>query len=198
MTSPTQAALRLLADELGADAAVLARHDGPASTVVSVSTIDAVREGDPWPPPPSDSSESMLDMLVTDPSRFPGLLTTAVRLGLPAPVRAVLTTSLVGGDLRLILAWAQSEPPERAVDLASTAAWGVFTTLAPLLDTQRMAEQTTARFRAVLGAMSQAVVLFDNSGGPGEVNAAAARLLGVDEGSVPAEQLSGGVCPEFG
>ncbi|MBI1352606.1 MAG: PAS domain S-box protein [Actinomycetales bacterium] len=187
MRAPSHPALEILVRELHADGAVLIRRDTPGSACVSDATVPTIAEGDPWPNLPEIDDAQ----LITDPSRFGRYTSTAMRLSLPSELRGVLIAPLAEGRLALLVAWAQSRPPEDETALTSSGTFATFAALAPLLDTQRQYELSNARLRALLGAMSQAVVLVDGSGGPGEINRAAGGLLGLPAGAVSATELSG-------
>jgi PAS domain S-box-containing protein len=191
VTPEVLAALRTIVADVGADAGALVRIEGPGRAIVTSSTLrGAVSLGESWVAADLLADEDLPTTLVTDHAQFGQFVPTGFRLALPADIRGVVVASVVGTPTRVVLVWCLADPPPDAVARLESGAFEGFTMLAPLLDAQVQAQSAAARLRAVVGSLEQAVVVIDGAGQTGEVNAAAAALLGLDEGTVPADRLT--------
>jgi PAS domain S-box-containing protein len=189
MTPEVVAALRTIIAELEADAGFLVRVGPGGSAAVTSSTLKgAVDVGDPWGAPGALDAAGL--EVLTDDRDFAGLVPTSVRLGLDAPVRAVLVAPVADTRSRIVVVWAGNEVPEGARDLLASGAFARFVLLAPLLDAQVQAQEAARRLEAVVGSLDQSVVVVDDDAAWTDVNAAAAMLLGVPAGAVEAEVLA--------
>ncbi len=189
MTPEVVEALRTIVEELDADAGFLVRVGRLGNTAVTSSTLkEAIDVGDSW------GAAGALDPagteVVTDESEMAGLVPTAVRLALHAPLRAVLAAPVAETRSRIVLVWAAREVPVGARDRLASGSFSRFELLAPLLDAQVQAQEAARRLEAVVGSLDQAVIVVDADTGWTDVNAAAAQLLGVPAGAVDAEVLA--------
>ncbi|MFN8158910.1 MAG: PAS domain S-box protein [Candidatus Nanopelagicales bacterium] len=189
MTPEVVAALRTIIAELGADAGFLVRVGPRGAAAVTSSTLkDAVDVGDPWGAPGALDAAG-LDV-ITDERDFAGLVPTAVRLRLDAPLSAVLVAPVAETQSRIVIVWASLPVPADARERLASGSFSRFVLLAPLLDAQVQAQEAARRLEAVVGSLDQAVVVVDDDAGWADVNAAAARLLGVPVGPVDPEQIA--------
>jgi PAS domain S-box-containing protein len=191
VTPEVLAALRIIVADVGADAGALVRLTGSGRAIVTSSTLPGtVGLGDSWVASDRLADEILESVLVTDESAFAQFVPTAFRLALPGDITGVLVASVSGTPSRMVLVWCRDAPPADAVARLRAGAFEGFSMLAPLLDAQVEALSSAARLQAVVSSLEQAVVVVDGSGRSGEVNAAAATLLGLREGAVPADQLA--------
>ena len=186
-----RAVLRRVAAEAAADAGVLLSPGPSGAWVVASSTVEPeLRVGDDWAAPvlmaDGDDPE-----LVTEPGRVAVLVPDPVRQALGAEPSGILFAPLAGACSRIVLVWARKPPPGGAAsDLAPAVARHV-EGLAPLLDAQVEAHESVRRLQAAVAtAIDQAVVVTVGGDGRPSINAAAARLLGLDTQSVDSAALT--------
>lgn len=202
MTSAASAALRHLSGTVGADAAVLWRSaEGVGAPVVLISVPEGLAESrSPWALAEIDPSDELAPVLVAEPGELARYLPMTIRLALPEPASAVLVVPIVrpepggvaarGPLTTMVLIWCDSVPPDDVVEsVQSTMDHGLAVDL-ELWDAQLRWSAAQAKLAAIGAALEQAVVIVDDTGGPGEVNPAAGRLLGLPPGYVAADRLA--------
>ncbi len=181
--------LHQLVAELHADAAVVWREEeGLSEGLVLASVPPAlVAAGSPWPP---GGPRAPTLRVQRSPSMISLLVPTAVRLSLHAPPRAVLSTplSLTGGSLLVL--WCTADPDDAHVVPVLTASLERLGRQATDWADHQQCQATALRVGAALGALTQAVVTIDELRDVANLNAAAARLLGLTEGDVRSSSVA--------
>ena len=191
MTPEGVVALRRIVAELGADAGVLLRLTPSGACVVTSSTLGPeLGVDDVWASPGSLSDTDLQPELVVDPDRLVRLVPAGVLRALGAEPSAALVAPLADTTLRIILLWTAAPPPLDIASAMESEAVHRFTELAPLFDAQARAHESATRLRAVASALDQAVVVTVAGDVLANVNAAAARLLGLPEGHVDGTALA--------
>ena len=191
MTPEVLAALRQIVAELGADAAVLLRLTGSGACVVVSSTLGpALRVDDLWGSAGLLGDPDLRPELVTDMDRLAQLVPAGVLQALAVEPTATLVAPVEGGTLRVVLCWRATPPPADVTSTLESEAMRRFTALAPLLDAQVRAHESATRLRAVVSALDQAVVVTVAGDIMANINAAAARLLGLPAGHVDGTTLA--------
>ena len=191
MTPEVLAALGRVVAELGADAAVLLRLTGSGTCVVVSSTLGpALGVDDLWGSAGLLGDPDLRPELVTDMDRLAQLVPAGVLRALAVEPTATLVAPVEGGALRIVLHWRATPPPADVISTMESEAMRRFTALAPLLDAQVRAHESATRLRAVVSALDQAVVVTVAGDIVANINAAAARLLGLPAGHVDGTTLA--------
>lgn len=190
MRSYSTSALAALANQLGADAVVVCKEAVGAATLSVVAAVppDLVQVGSPLPA--LELLPETGPVIERDPARIGTLIPTSVRMQLPAPPRAALIAPLGGGGLCALVAWCRAEAPAAAQAAALPEVLAHVASLAEEWSHQQELEDTAIRLGTALNALEQAVVTIDDVRLVGHVNRAAARLLGVPEGTLAAPLLA--------
>ena len=128
--------------------------------------------------------------LLLDPDRLAELVPAGVLRALAVEPTAALVAPVGDGALRMILFWSRMAAPVDVTSTMQSEALRQFAALAPLLDAQVRARESATRLRAVVSALDQAVVVTVAGDVMANVNAAAARLLGLEPGSVDGSTLA--------
>ncbi len=191
MTPEVLAALRRVVEELGADAGVLLRLTGSGACVVVCSTLGpALGVDDIWGSAELLSDPDLRPQLVNDPDRLARVVPAGVLRSLPAEPPAALVAPVADRALRIVLLWSQMPAPVDVTSVMTSEAIRQFEALAPLLAAQAQARVGEMRLRAVATALDQAIVVTVAGDVRANLNAAAARLLGLQPGPVDGESLS--------
>jgi signal transduction histidine kinase len=190
VTGPFASAVATVRHLLAAQVVVLWRVvDDDAGSVVA-STEAQLTHGMFWEPPPEDRRDGSTGARwVTEVGRFAHFLPADVRLSQSPPLSVVLCAPLGQDGYRVTAGWADAPPPDVAARLRDPLMARVLADLSRT-DALARAEATSVQLTQVLASLRQAVALTSLDGTPGWVNAAAASLLDVPAGSVPATQLS--------
>ncbi len=191
MTPEVLAALHRIVAELGADAGLVLRLTPSGASVVTLSTFGpALGVDDVWGPPGSLSEADERPELVLDLDRLGRLVPAGALRALGAEPAAALVAPLADTTVRIIVLWTGAPPQLDIASVMESEAVRRFTVLAPLLDAQVRAHESATRLRAVASALDQAVVVTVAGDVLANVNAAAARLLGLPAGHVDGTTLA--------
>lgn len=167
-------------------AAVWSSVDDAGAVMLAAAPASLMANGASWhlgemPPDAPD--------IVRDPARFARVLPTAMRLALPATPEAVVTSSL-GDELVLVAACGDRRSCDRLVSALGGEEGAGLARAAERHARWQAMEVRAARADALLGALVQAVVIVDDVRAVAEVNAPAARLLGIPAGTVGAATVA--------
>ncbi|MCB0916162.1 MAG: diguanylate cyclase [Actinobacteria bacterium] len=188
---PLAQALASTAAMCDADAAVawLAQdQSGVEVTAVHPPTLMSV--GAVWPViDASGVDDAIRQGPHTDPAELSRLLPISFRLSAPHPVTAAWPVRLTDDGSGLMLIWWHEPSADTSGAPVSREQLAIAAEQLELRALRRRVHQEAARLDAVNALLHQALVFTDDSGGPGQVNAAAARLLGLPVGQVPSERI---------
>jgi diguanylate cyclase (GGDEF)-like protein len=171
----------------GADLVLVWEDRGPqGAAVVAAAPVGVAEHGTLWPgggDRPEPDGQLSDDPLVLA-SRVP----TSVRLRLAARPRSLVERRLADG-LVVLGVWGSEDPsPDgAALDVADGARLAA---LAAVRSRVLQAEADAVRLGAVVTALDQAIVIVDDASGSARLNAAGGRLLGLDEGELPARDVA--------
>jgi len=187
MSEDLTTALEKLISESAADAAVVWKEVDADSGGFVLAAVPAglPTMGTPWPRIKTPQAGPTIER---DPARLGMLVPTALRLSPRAP-RAALVSGLDEAGIALILVWCSADPSDTVVGIIDQFREKI-TALAVRWERQQQSEVKAKRLDAALSALRQAVVTTDDVRMTGYVNRAAAHLLGLPEGDVPAPLLA--------
>lgn len=188
MDDGSAAALGVLGAQAGADVAVLWKQGGATTEglVLSAWPAGVAPQGSLWPPvlaPPDP-------VVAREPARLGALLPTALRLSLPGPARAAMVVDLEDGQFALLLVWCAVEPDRPAEQLLSAQDRSGLGALARRQEHRLRVETQALQLEAAVDILEQGLVVVDDLRMVGYTNGAAARLLGLAAGEVPAAVLA--------
>jgi diguanylate cyclase (GGDEF)-like protein len=155
------------------------------AAVVATAPAGIAEHGMPWPGAgPADADDGLSD----DPLVLASRLPTSLRLRLGVRPTSLVERPLADG-LVLLAVWGSEDPgPDApALDPADAARLAA---LAAVRSQVLRAEGDAVRLGAVVTALDQAIVIVDDASGSAQLNAAAGRLLGLDEGDMPAREVA--------
>jgi signal transduction histidine kinase len=190
VTGPLDRAITTLRELLDAPVIILWRLVGAGSGTILASSEPDLTFGAPWQPPPGHRPERPAPaQLVTEVGQFAHFLPAGIRLAASPALTAVLCAPLGQDGYRVTAAWSQAPQPDVTSRLRGSAVGELVEELQQATALAH-AEATAGQLTQVLSSLGQAVALTSLDGSPGWVNAAAATLLHVPVGEVPAARLS--------
>jgi PAS domain S-box-containing protein len=180
--------LRLLLTESGAVAAVIwvKRRNPTEATVLTSCPAGLIMPGTPWPAADDGPGEAV--------QRSPAELAVAVPASLrlrldPAPV-AAQTFHLGGGSIFLLVVWDERSTEQGVVGPSRRLIDDEVSYLARSVEDSRFNHGESERLLAVIDGLDEGVVSVSPYLGQANVNGAAAKILDLDPGQVPASDFA--------